>query len=136
LVIKWIVEKWKLHKVDLDINKPDPNSYTPLMLLCHKGCSGPKVKDQTEGTLKNRLDCAEILVANGANVNVRSDDILMTPLHWAAYNNDVGVLNLLLRSGAAITLNKSGYAPIDLAGFCGNKEAVRVFVDDCQHKSV
>jgi len=136
LVIKWIAEKWKLFNVDLDINKPDPSSYTPLMLLCHKGSTGPKVKEQTEGMLQNRLACAEILVANGANVNVCSDDILMTPLHWAAFNNDVGVINLLLRSGATISLNKSGYAPIDLAGFCGNKEAVRVFVDDCQHKSV
>jgi ankyrin repeat protein len=58
----------------------------------------------------------------------------MTPLHWAAYNNDVGVLKLLLQSGAKNSVNKSGRAPIDLAGFCKNKEAVKVFVDDCESK--
>jgi len=54
----------------------------------------------------------------------------MTPLHWAAYYNDVGTILLLLSYNAKIRLNKSGYAPVDLAGFCGNKEAVRAFVDD------
>lgn len=104
------------------------------MLLCHKGTHGLKVNALAEGSLRNRLACAEILVQNGADVNCRGDGIFMTPLHWAAYNNDVGVLKLLLQSGAKISVNKSGRAPIDLAGFCRHKEAVKVFVDDCESK--
>ena len=120
----------------LDINCKDPNGFTPLLLLCYKGSNGLKVNANSEGTFRNRLACAEILIQNKADINCQGDGIFMTPLHWAAYHNDVDVLKLLLNSGAKPKLNKSGRAPIDLAGFCGHKAAIKVLVDDCETKGI
>ena len=53
----------------------------------------------------------------------------MTPLHWAAFHNDTEVLKLLLENEAYQSFNRSNMSPVDLAGLCGKKDAVKVFAD-------
>lgn len=48
----------------------------------------------------------------------------MTALHWAAYNNDFKVVELLLSYGAKSQLNKDNNAPVDIAALCENWEVV------------
>ena len=48
----------------------------------------------------------------------------MTALHWAAYNDDREVIQMLLAAGAKQTWNRALFAPVDLAGFCGNYDVV------------
>lgn len=40
----------------------------------------------------------------------------VTPLHWAAYNDDPNTVAFLLDKNAKITFNNQGSSPIDMAG--------------------
>ena len=51
----------------------------------------------------------------------------MTALHWAAFNNDSALVTYLLSlDGVKLEFNNEGYTPCDVAGFCRNKNVVRV----------
>ena len=60
----------------------------------------------------------------------------MTPLHWAAYNNDSKVAIMLMRAmhqrNEYQLQSASGAMPIDIAGFMKNKKVVNAIVD--QHE--
>jgi len=51
----------------------------------------------------------------------------MTPLHWAAYNDDPGVVKFLLSKGAQLQFNSQDLSPVDIAGLCNNEDIVYVF---------
>ena len=59
----------------------------------------------------------------------------MTALHWAAYNGDTAVVQLLLEKGAKPQINALDNTPVDLAGFSRSVEVVTVFCDWLQEKS-
>ena len=59
----------------------------------------------------------------------------MTPLHWAAYNNDLGVVSYLLKQEAVSKLNSRGLAPVDIAALCENWEVVREMCRDFNHRT-
>ena len=54
----------------------------------------------------------------------------MTPLHWAAYWGDERLVQILVKQGANQTASIHGYTPVDIAGFCGRKRAVKYIADD------
>lgn len=60
----------------------------------------------------------------------------MTALHWAAYNDDLQVVKILLRNGAESTLNSEGYAPVDIAAVRSQWDIVRYFMDNLRKKMV
>jgi ankyrin repeat protein len=65
------------------------------------------------------------LIQQGADVNAPQPDGA-TPLHWAAYWDDVPIADLLLRSGAKVNAtNDYGVPPISLAATNGSASMVR-----------
>ena len=58
----------------------------------------------------------------------------MTPLHWAAYQNDEKVVQFLLDNGAWSFKTILGNTPVDIAGFCKNVGIVRIFCKDLERK--
>ncbi len=75
-----------------------------------------------------RMEIAELLLENGADVNARNVTG-MTPLHWAVYLGfqDDDVIELLLEAGADVNAKtKEGQTPVDLAGELGNEEVVEL----------
>ena len=79
-------------------------------------------------TKQKRLEVVKILVENGANVNVRGKLIGMTPLHWAAYNDDPHVVKYLLEEcKAELHFNGNDISPVDMAGMCDNETICYIF---------
>ena len=77
--------------------------------------------------MAKRRECVEILLKRGANVNHVTYKLQMTPLHWAAYQADPMLVQLLLDNGAEQNPNRYEMTPVDMAGYSGNTECVRTF---------
>lgn len=71
-----------------DPNRGDSAGYTPLIHACRIGNLG--------------LERAKLLVARGANVNLRASFLGHSALHFAAETGRVGLVRLLLDAGADV----------------------------------
>ena len=58
----------------------------------------------------------------------------MTPLHWAAYQNDADMVKYLIENGAESFKTTLGNTPVDIAGFCKNTSVVLIFCKDLEKK--
>jgi ankyrin repeat protein len=73
-------------------------------------------------------EMAELLIAKGANVNMR-DNYGSTALHWAAANNHKTVAEVLVSKGAEINArNNSGAIPLHSAAVWGSKDMAEFLV--------
>ncbi|RLN74551.1 hypothetical protein BBJ28_00018562 [Nothophytophthora sp. Chile5] len=93
------------------LNQPHPvKGTTPLMVAATK---------------KSGIEAVRVLIELGAQLDaVDSGKHKNTALHYAAYNNRVAQLELLLNAGASIfALNAKGHSPLDVARLRDRKEA-------------
>ena len=97
-----------------DVNAKDKYGESPLLFAATFG----------------HKEIAELLIANGADVNTKIDKIGMTPLHWAAWGGHTEVAELLIAKGAEV--NAMGYeygaTPLDLAGLNDYVETKKLLV--------
>jgi len=61
------------------------------------------------------MEIAELLLEEKANKNICSRRTKMSCLHWAAFHNDVDLVELLLQHEVDITKDKEGRSPLDIA---------------------
>lgn len=83
-VLRWVLETYQISGEDLDL--PTLTGFSPLMYT---------LDDRNRQTLKGRLECVQILLAHGANVNQQDLDG-NTVVHWAAFNLQVDILKFLV----------------------------------------
>ena len=68
-----------------------------------------------QATNKHRKEIVELLIAKGADVNVK-DKQGSTTLHWAAYHGHKEIAELLIAKGANVNAKtKIGRTPLDAA---------------------
>ena len=133
--LRWIIDNWRAHDRNVDIDEEDHNGRSALFLVCYKGYLGAEgMVAKTAETKKKRMECVEILLAEGAKVNFKTPKIKMTPLHWASYQSDETMVERLLKAGAILTMTKIGDTPVDVAGYCGEEDTVMVFLVDYKRK--
>lgn len=53
----------------------------------------------------------------------------MTPLHWAAYNNDKRVASYLMKNGASLSYTYNNETPLDIAGYLENEEVIFTIIN-------
>ena len=71
------------------------------------------------------------MLDNGAKADYATEDTLLTPAHWAAYNKDAGCVKELLKRGASHdAFSLMGRLPIDLAGSSRAYEVIDVCLAD------
>ena len=138
--LRWIIENWKKQGLPLDLDAKDHNGRSPLYLVCFKGYLGAEgLVGKTPETQKKRIECVNILLDRRLNdkiadVNFMTDKLNMTPLHWAAYQSDEQMVELLLANGAVMVETKLGDTPVDMAGFCNEVDTVLVFCRDLEKR--
>jgi ankyrin repeat protein len=77
---------------------------------------------------RNRKDLAAFLLANKAEVNVKTTNG-STPLHVAVWRGDKDVVQLLLAKGANINAkDNTGWTPLHWAAYYGYKEIVEMLL--------
>lgn len=69
-----------------------------------------------------------LLVEAGANINYVKPNTKFTPLHWAAFNNDMKVVLYLLTHGARLLLSFMEETPLEVAGSADNEEVRILFL--------
>ena len=106
-----------LLSLNADINKPDGNDMTPLMVACSNG--------QVKGS-----KIALKLIESGANVNyVRKDDE-MTALKFAVGSCKIEVIRRLIDSGADVDgPTGTDQTALILAARCNDIESIKVLLD-------
>lgn len=71
----------------------------------------------------------QLLLEAGADANIVKKGTNMTPLHWAAYNGDEGVIKALLYAEADVNIfSHNMQLPIDIAGSGKKNEVIDVFM--------
>ena len=67
--------------------------------------------------LKDNLEIAQLLIDNGADIEIRAKDKNNSPvLHWAVYFQLKQMVPFLIKSGANVnSLDRNGFTPLDTA---------------------
>jgi ankyrin repeat protein len=100
------------------------------MLLMMAACTPPEEKRLIELIKDGNSELAIEMINNGADVNAR-DSIQRTPLHAAARQNKIEVMELLISKGADLEARVVGtqVTPLFDAVMGGSKEAVQLLLD-------
>ena len=126
------VVQWMLNKTEMacDVNILNSNGLTALFLVCLKGYAGADgVGANSQSIKQKRLQITKMLVEKGADLNFTREVVELTPLHWAAYNNDAELVRYLLANKARQIESAAGSMPVDIAGFTGHKKVFKVFME-------
>jgi ankyrin repeat protein len=75
-------------------------------------------------------DIVDLLIKNGADVNLKDDNAEFTPIFYAIINNHEEIIDKLIRNGAELNIkDKNGDSPLDVAKAIGNDRVISKLTD-------
>jgi ankyrin repeat protein len=103
--------------------------YPPIPTHIVSKSSGTGWTPLHEAAARNHKDVVQVLLANGADLNVRDSEYGDTPLHWAAENGNRDVVELLLNKGADVNNRDNlGETPLHVAALNGYKSVAELLL--------
>jgi ankyrin repeat protein len=118
-----------LHGLFVAIQEPSPKVAEVLIRWPKTNVEFRTVKDESPmmlASLKGQLELARKLIERGADVNKTG----WTPLHYAATNGHLEIMNLLLENYAYIDAESpNGTTPLMMAAQYGTAEAVKLLLE-------
>ncbi len=119
-----VLKKYSTHPEFLGMELTEPNQRgavddTPLHIAARKG----------------ELDDVEVLLQNGADVDI-AGDLGNTPLHYAAMSGKIEMVKKLLACGASLLLvNEFGQTALEVAELGGHNNVAEVLRSQKPHKT-
>lgn len=99
-----MLDFWKKHDTFLDFNEQNKYGFSPLMLVCSRAYKGVEdVNSMLPQVKAKRLEIIQLLLSfedQKVDINFQHPTNQLTSLHWASYNDDKDVVQLLLDQGA------------------------------------
>jgi len=96
-----------------DVNAMNKDGWAPL----HEAVTG------------GHKDIADLLIAEGADLNAKEAKNRITPLHWAAWRGRKEIAELLIAKGANLnTKNNDGGTPLHNAAWKGHVEIAKLLI--------
>ena len=118
-----------LHGLFLAVQEPSPKAAEVLMRWPKTNVEFRSARDESPlmlASLKGHLDLARKLVERGADVNKTG----WTPLHYAATNGHLQIIDLLLENHAYIDAESpNGTTPLMMAAQYGSASAVKLLLE-------
>ena len=104
----------ELLKLNLDVNIKNSDGETPLSIASKLG----------------NLTVVNLLLENGAKINVKDSEYGETALHKAVWNGNVEIVETLLANGANgnIKDNQEGWTPLHVAVYTNNLKVVKTLL--------
>ena len=107
---------------------------TPIIEACLRGYQTVGREDEAK---ENRLAIVSCLIEAGADPNSHRAVTRMTPMHWAAYNGDEGVIRYLLEQEGVdpFIYSHDNLLPIDTAGYRPSVQCLDVMLQHFQKEN-
>ena len=86
--------------------------------------------DLIDAVITNNVQITQKLLNEGADPNQLLDESGVTPLHFAAQNNSLNVVPLLVKAGAKVDAETTpdGQTPLDIAQLHGHSMMVKILL--------
>ena len=111
------------------INTPDNNNRYPLHNAVWGEFGGREGKKVLAGEASDSPECAELLIKNGAKIDVKDNDG-NTPLMIAASTNGINSLKILLKYNVKVNEENNSHETALIQGIkYGNYESVLLFIE-------
>ena len=135
--------------LEADPNSSDSEGLTPLMLACYHGNiriatlllqARANINQQNNDGFTALMyacysktphnDLVRLLIQSGADISIKSSEVLWTVLMVAAYRGHTSIVQYLLDEGAPVnTQDVNGVTSLILASELGHSEVVRVLIN-------
>lgn len=80
-------------------------------------------------TFGGQKEITELLIENGANINLIENNSGFTPIFYAIINNHEDVIDLLIKNGAELNVtDNKGDSPLDIAKAIGNDKVIKKLI--------
>lgn len=94
--------------------------------------------DLIDAIISNDAQKVRELLEKGIDPNQTDDWAMVTPLHYAAFNDRLEIAKLLIAAGAEVNARDriDNETPLDVAKTQGHKEMIKLLIHSCEGSKI